>query len=93
MLAMARPVIVSDLAAGSDTVLAPPAVTEDRMTGWRFRSGDDAELAATLIRLLSASESTRLAVGRRPRDPRTTRRRCWRTLAVRLSRPPCIATH
>ena len=58
-MAMARPVIVSDLAAGSDTVLAPPAVTEDRMTGWRFRSGDDAGLAVTLIRLLSASESTR----------------------------------
>jgi glycosyltransferase involved in cell wall biosynthesis len=67
-MAMARPVIVSDLAAGSDTVLAPPAVTEDRMTGWRFRSGDDAELAATLIRLLSASEGTRLAVGRRGRE-------------------------
>jgi len=41
-MAMARPVIVSDLAAGSDTVLAPPA--------------------------LSASESTRLAVGRRGRE-------------------------
>jgi glycosyltransferase involved in cell wall biosynthesis len=67
-MAMARPVIVSDLAAGSDAVLAPPAVTEDRMTGWRFRSGDDAELAATLIRLLSAPESTRLAVGRRGRE-------------------------
>jgi glycosyltransferase involved in cell wall biosynthesis len=67
-MAMARPVIVSDLAAGSDTVLAPPAVTEDRMTGWRFRSGDDAELAATLIRLLSASDSTRRAVGRRGRE-------------------------
>ncbi len=67
-MAMARPVIVSDLAAGSDTVLAPPAVTEDRMTGWRFRSGDDTELAATLIRLLSASESTRIAVGRRGRE-------------------------
>ena len=51
-MAMARPVIVSDLAAGSDTVLAPPAVTEDRMTGWRFRSGDDDALAAALIRLL-----------------------------------------
>jgi glycosyltransferase involved in cell wall biosynthesis len=67
-MAMARPVIVSDLAAGSDTVLAPPAVTEDRMTGWRFRSGDDTELAATLVRMLSASESTRLAVGRRGRE-------------------------
>lgn len=67
-MAMGRPAIVSDLAAGSDTVLTPPAVAEDRMTGWRFRSGDDAELAATLIRVLSASKSTRISVGRRGRE-------------------------
>ena len=42
--AMGRPVVVSDL--GADSVLAPPAVPEDRMTGWRFSSGDDAALAA-----------------------------------------------
>jgi glycosyltransferase involved in cell wall biosynthesis len=66
-MAMGRPAIVSDL-AGSDTVLAPPAVTEDRMTGWRFRSGDDNALAAALIGMLSASDATRLAVGRRGRD-------------------------
>ena len=29
--AMARPVVVSDLAAGPDAVLAPPAVPEERM--------------------------------------------------------------
>jgi glycosyltransferase involved in cell wall biosynthesis len=67
-VAMARPVIASDLAAGPDTVLAPPAVAEDRMTGFTFRSGDDQELAAALIRLLSAPESVRAAVGRRGRD-------------------------
>ena len=67
-MAMARPVIASDLAAGPETVLAPPAVTEDRMTGLRFRSGDDGELAASLIRLLSAAESTRIAIGRRGRE-------------------------
>jgi glycosyltransferase involved in cell wall biosynthesis len=66
-MAMGRPAIVSDL-AGSDTVLASPAVTEDRMTGWRFRSGDDNALAAALIGMLSASDATRLAVGRRGRD-------------------------
>jgi glycosyltransferase involved in cell wall biosynthesis len=66
-MAMARPVIASDLAAGPDTVLSPPAVAEDRMTGFTFRSGDDRELAATLIRLLSATESVREAVGRRGR--------------------------
>jgi len=67
-MAMERPVIASDLAAGSDIVLAPPTVAEDRMTGLSFRSGDDGELAAALIRLLSAPESTRLAVGRRGRE-------------------------
>jgi len=61
-------VIASDLAAGSEIVLAPPTVVEDRMTGLSFRSGDDGELAAALIRLLSAPESTRLAVGRRGRE-------------------------
>ena len=67
-MAMARPVITSDLAAGPEIVLAPPAVAEDRMTGLRFPSGDDGELAAALIKLLSAPESTRLAVGRRGRE-------------------------
>jgi glycosyltransferase involved in cell wall biosynthesis len=67
-MAMARPVITSDLAAGPEIVLAPPAVAEDRMTGLSFRSGDDGELAAALIRLLSAPESARLAIGRRGRE-------------------------
>jgi len=49
-------------------VLAPPAVAEDRMTGLSFRSGHDGELAAALIRLLSAPESTRIAIGRRGRE-------------------------
>ena len=40
--AMARPVVVSDLAAGPDVVLAPPAVTDDRMTGLRVPAGDEA---------------------------------------------------
>jgi glycosyltransferase involved in cell wall biosynthesis len=36
--AMSRPVVVSDLAAGPDVVLAPPAVTDDRITGLRVPS-------------------------------------------------------
>jgi glycosyltransferase involved in cell wall biosynthesis len=67
-MAMARPVIASDLAAGPETVLAPPAVAEDRMTGLRFPAGHDGELAASLIRLLSASEAARRAIGRRGRE-------------------------
>jgi len=67
-MAMARPVIASDLAAGPETVLAPPAVAEDRMTGVRFASGNDAELAAALIKLLSITEAARRAIGWRGRE-------------------------
>lgn len=65
--AMGRPVIVSDLGAGPDVVLAPPAVPEDRMTGLRFSSGDAAALAAAVIRLFSLPESVRSAIGARGR--------------------------
>ena len=65
--AMARPVVVSDLAAGGEVVLAPPAVPEERMTGMRVPADDDAALAAALIRLFSLSDSARSAIGRRGR--------------------------
>jgi len=67
-LAMARPVVVSDLAAGPDIVQAPPAVPEERMTGLRFAAGDNEALAAALIRLLSLPEAARRAIGRRGRE-------------------------
>jgi glycosyltransferase involved in cell wall biosynthesis len=67
-LCMAKPVIVSDLAAGPEVVLAPPAVAEDRMTGLRFASGDHAGLAAALVRLFSMPEAARRAIGMRGRD-------------------------
>ena len=66
--AMARAVVVSDLAAGADVVLTAPAVPEGRVTGLRFASGDDAALAATLLRLFFLSEPARNAMGRRGRD-------------------------
>ncbi len=65
--AMARPVIVSDLAAGADVVLTSPAVPESRITGLRFHSGDDAGLAAALLRLFSISEPDCGAIGLRGR--------------------------
>ena len=65
--AMARPVVVSDLAAGPEVVLAPPAVTEDRMTGLRVPAGDEAALAAALIRLFSLSDAARAGIGARGR--------------------------
>ncbi len=66
--AMERPVIVSDLGAGPDVVLTPPAVPENRITGLRFHAGDDAALAAGLLRLFSLSEPARRAMGERGRD-------------------------
>ena len=66
--AMARPVIVSDLGAGPDIVLTPPAVLDNRITGLRFAAGDDAALAATLLRLFSLPEPARRAMGARGRD-------------------------
>lgn len=66
--AMARPVIVSDLAAGPDVVLTAPGVPEGRVTGFRFASGDDAALASALLRLFFLGEPVRNAMGRRGRD-------------------------
>ena len=66
--AMARPVIVSDLAAGADVVLAAPGVPEGRCTGMRITAGDDAALAGALLRLFSMEEPARNAMGLRGRD-------------------------
>ncbi len=66
--AMARPVIASDLGAGPEVLLAPPAVPEDRMTGLRFSAGDAAALAAALVRVFSMPPATRQAIGARGRE-------------------------
>jgi glycosyltransferase involved in cell wall biosynthesis len=66
--AMARPVIVSDLAASPEVVLTPPTVPESRITGLRFPVGDDAALAAALLRLFAMPEAVRATIGARGRD-------------------------
>jgi glycosyltransferase involved in cell wall biosynthesis len=65
--AMAKPVIVSDLGAGPDVVLAQPAVANDRITGLRFATGNEAALAAVLIRLFAMNDLERRAIGARGR--------------------------
>jgi glycosyltransferase involved in cell wall biosynthesis len=65
--AMARPVVVSDLGAGPDAVLAPPAVADDRMTGLRFSAGDSIALTTALVRLFSLPPAARAALGARGR--------------------------
>jgi glycosyltransferase involved in cell wall biosynthesis len=66
--AMARPVIVSDLAAGADVVLTGPSVPEGRVAGLRFPAGDDSALAATLLRFFAMPEELREGMGLRGRD-------------------------
>jgi glycosyltransferase involved in cell wall biosynthesis len=66
--AMERPVIISDAGAGADSVLAAPAMADDRMTGLRIAADDAAELAAALVRLLSLPEAARRAIGARGRE-------------------------
>lgn len=66
--AMARPVVVSDLGAGTDVVLTAPAVPESRIAGFRFHTNDDAALAAALLRLFSMPEPNRATIGRRGRE-------------------------
>ncbi|MBI3434329.1 MAG: glycosyltransferase [Proteobacteria bacterium] len=67
-MAMARPVVVSDLGAGPDIVQAPPLVALERMSGFRVPSGDVEALATALLRLLSMPEAEQNAAGARGRE-------------------------
>jgi len=66
--AMARPLVVSDLAAGTDVVLTAPSVPEGRVAGLRFPSGDHAGLAGALLRLFAMPPELREGMGQRGRD-------------------------
>lgn len=67
-MAMARPVVASDLAAGPEVLPSPPVVAEERMTGLRYASGDASALAAAIVRTLSFPASQRQAMGRQARS-------------------------
>lgn len=66
--AMGAPVIVSDLGAVPETVLAPPQVLPAERTGWRVPPGDAAALAACLTEALSMRPSARDTLARRARQ-------------------------
>jgi glycosyltransferase involved in cell wall biosynthesis len=65
--AMGAPVVVSDLGAVPETVLAPPQVLPSERTGWRVPPGDAAALAASLGEALSMRPSARDALAMRAR--------------------------
>lgn len=56
------PVIVSDLGAAPETVLAPPEVDEKQRTGWRVPPGEADALAGALKTVLALSGEARLAL-------------------------------
>lgn len=65
--AMGAPVVVSDLGAVPETVLAPPQVSVAERTGWRVPPGDAAALAAGLSEALGLRPSAREALAARAR--------------------------
>jgi glycosyltransferase involved in cell wall biosynthesis len=65
--AMGAPVVVSDLGAVPETVLAPPQTSPGERTGWRIPPGDAAALAAGLAEALNLRPSARDALAVRAR--------------------------
>jgi glycosyltransferase involved in cell wall biosynthesis len=66
--AMGAPVVVSDLGAVPETVLAPPQCTAQERTGWRVPAGDASALARALEEALALRPSARDALARRARS-------------------------
>jgi glycosyltransferase involved in cell wall biosynthesis len=66
--AMGTPVVVSDLGAVPETVLAPPDHPSSARTGWRVPSRDVEALAAALEEALSLGASAREAIAFRARS-------------------------
>ena len=65
--AMGTPVVVSDLGAVPETVLAPPQVSTHERTGWRITPGDADALAQAIGAALSLGASAREALAMRAR--------------------------
>ena len=65
--AVGTPVVVSDLGAVPETVLAPPDVEPARRTGWRVPANDPALLATAIEEALSLGASSRDALALRAR--------------------------
>ncbi len=65
--AMGTPVVVSDLGAVPETVLAPPDVGPEARTGWRVPAGDVDALAEALRTALGLGATARDALARRAR--------------------------
>jgi glycosyltransferase involved in cell wall biosynthesis len=65
--AMGAPVIVTDIGAALETVLAPPQTSPEERTGWRVPPGDARALAEALSQALSLGATARETMARRAR--------------------------
>jgi glycosyltransferase involved in cell wall biosynthesis len=65
--AIGTPVVVSNLGAVPETVLAPPDVGAEARTGWRVPPGDAVALAEALTQALGLRPSSRDALAQRAR--------------------------
>lgn len=65
--AAGRPVVVSDIGATPETVLAPPDCAPSERTGWRVRPGDAGALAAAVEEALALGPDARAALAARAR--------------------------
>ncbi|MEW5421543.1 glycosyltransferase family 4 protein [Amorphus sp. 3PC139-8] len=63
--AAGKPLVVSDLGAVQETVVAPPDVDEGDRTGWKVPAGDPTALAAALDATLDLDPSARAALAAR----------------------------
>jgi len=84
--AMGAPVVVSDLGASAETVIAPPNAPPAQRTGWLIPSGNRHELAAAIAEALdlrmSARESLSLRARLHVRERFSVERMCAATLSV-----------
>lgn len=84
--AMGAPVVVTDIGAAPETVLAPPEAGENERTGWRIPPNDAAALANALTQTLALGASQRDALASRARrhveSHFSVETMCARTLSV-----------
>lgn len=84
--AMGAPVVVSNLGASAETVLAPPDVAPGQRTGWLTPAHDAGELASAIAEALDLRTSARETLGLRARahvrERFSVERMCAATLSV-----------
>lgn len=66
--ALGTPVIVSDLGAVAETVVAPPEVPPEARTGWRVPPNHPQKLAEAILQALALGASAKDAIGMRARQ-------------------------